>query len=814
MKRLLGSPRTLALAAGLALLLALPISAQALAANETGDVAGLVVNADGRPVEGAIVTVASGGKRLVVRTNAAGEFSLAGVAVGVWNITVDAPGYERIGDRTIDVQAGLARRVDVQVLRSPSSLVTLGRITTQAGEALSSGSSSSQELDARKYAAQGLQTIADVLFQNTMSATIVRPAGGGSGAPAVVALRGPDPTETLVDIDGHSVNSGGTGAFDVSLLDPAQFSTVQLVYGIAPSSLVGPNTIGGAINLRTLDPTAEPHALARLSIGTFNSIGETLEATGTDSRVGYALSFHRTTSSGEVNQQILAADGSTPGVGSVVTSGTAIGKVRIGFDRGKGYWSATLRDQSAYRDLSAALSSIVSTENAAQAIFNSFAGSSELAHSLSLGLDVRSRLGRLDANGASGLTLLVRHETSVDSQSVFGPATGTTPYLFSNRDAVSDDIVELDRALAAGVVSAKFDLRNERLDTQATAAGSTEQSRLRRLFAGPLPDYSATGAPASLVGLGQTQASVALRYARDAGATFHYALAVYYSDFSSFGTSLDPRFGVTWTPTADTVVRASAGTTFQSPFLPELYVPPVLPPPDANGFIDIGNPNLKADHATDFDLGVERLVASAQPTRLRLDLYQTNLRAPAQRFFPPVNCLSNPMPPPQTCESYPINVGNAAYRGVEARIDRSLSRAVRLRAGYSVNSSYVSVVSPEFQNGSIVAGEQSSGVPLHTAMLAIEANAGGPFSASAAVRYEDAYNELHRPPFATVQAGLLWTRQAYEVGLYGNNLTNVYDDKFTLLGRGNAYGGPGAPLPSDAYSLQGRSLTLVLTRRY
>jgi len=120
--------------------------------------------------------------------------------------------------------------------------------------------------------------------------------GGGLNAPAVVALRGPDPSETLVAVDGHLVNNGSTGDFDLSLLDPADLQSLQVVYGIAPSSLFGPNTLGGALNVLTLEPTAQPHTLLRFTGGSYDTFGTTLDTTGTTNRLGYAFSYHRVTS--------------------------------------------------------------------------------------------------------------------------------------------------------------------------------------------------------------------------------------------------------------------------------------------------------------------------------------------------------------------------------------------------------------------------------------------------------------------------------------------------------------------------------------
>jgi outer membrane receptor protein involved in Fe transport len=271
--------------------------------------------------------------------------------------------------------------------------------------------------------------------------------------------------------------------------------------------------------------------------------------------------------------------------------------------------------------------------------------------------------------------------------------------------------------------------------------------------------------------------------------------------------------GVVWTPTVQTAIRGSVGTTFQSPQLPELYVPSVLPPPDANGFVNVGNPNLKADHATDFDLGIAHIVSTIHAERFDLDLYQTDLRTPSVRFVPPVPCLP-PNPPTPACESFPINAGGAVYRGIEVRAERALATTTMLRVAYSVNSSFATTVSPAFQNGSIVPGEQIQSVPLHRAVLSVQRIADAGIGFEAGVDYEDGYNELNQPAFVTAHAGITWHRQRFDVGLYGTNLTNIYDDRFTLSGQGRPYGGIDGPLPSDAYSLQGRAFTLVLTRRY
>jgi len=260
-------------------------------------------------------------------------------------------------------------------------------------------------------------------------------------------------------------------------------------------------------------------------------------------------------------------------------------------------------------------------------------------------------------------------------------------------------------------------------------------------------------------------------------------------------------------------VRASVGTTFQAPQLTELYVPPVLPLPNSDGYISVGNPNLRADRATGFDFGFEQRLGRSGSTHAGIDLYRTNLRTPAQRYLPSATCTAG-SDDAAACLTYPVNVGGAVYRGIELQLDRALGRTTVVRAAYGINSSYATSVSPEFQNGTIVRGEQSPGVPLHKALLSLEKRASSGLSYEAGLVYEDGNNELNRPAFATVHAGVSFAVHAVEANLLVSNLTNVYADRFTHLGAGDPYGGQLGPIPTDAYALPGRAVNFAITHRF
>ncbi len=803
--------------------------------NLAGVVDGTVSSSDGRPLAGAVVTLRASGAYRSTASDASGRFSIADLASGTYAVEAHALGYNALTPRTIDVRAGAPTELALALGRSASSLVTIGRVQTNGGEALSTSSAPTSSLDAQAYAADGYTRLSDVL-QNDIATTLVHPLDSGSTLlPTSVALRGPDPTETLVDIDGHRVNNGNTGDFDLSLLDPAVFETVELVRGISPSSLVGPDTIDGAINIRTIEPTTVPRGLFRLSGGSFNTFAETLQGTGTVDLLGYAISLHRTTSSGEVNQTIVdAATGDVEQVGSASSGSSALAKLRYGFgNEGAGYVELSYRDQSIGRDLSAALSSFPpppgsgssssgiarrGAEEAGQAndldVLNSFAGTTLQAHNAGYGLDAGVPLGPPDRSGVASTSALFRHQTSFVSQALFGPGADTSPYLYNDRDIVNDDSLQIEHQFPKGTLTLRYGLRHEQLTTDFAAGTVNSESIARRTPA----DAGDSGNSVSTIALAQTQRDAALRLRLDPTAKLHFTLASYYSDYSIFGTSLDPRFGFVWTPDARSAIRMSVGTTYQAPQLPELLVPPV-PPPAVGGYVSVGNPNLKPDRATEYGLGVEHVFDTGpRRTDLSVDFYRVNLRTPAALYLPPLDPSCGPLsgggdgtPCPL---SYPVNAGDGVYQGIEIAGQRRLAPFTTLRAGYALRSAFLTNVPTYIQDGTLVVGEQAQGLPLHKAMLSLQTSPPQGFTYGGRLVYEGQYNELNQPPFTTFDAQVGYRWRAFEIGLAATNITNVYAQRFTRQGVGVPYGGIAGPLASDAYALQGAAFTFSLTRRY
>ena len=182
--------------------------------------------------------------------------------------------------------------------------------------------------------------------------------------------------------------------------------------------------------MRTIEPTAQPSFLQRFSAGSYGTFGETLQATGTaNDRLGYAFSFHRLTSAGDVvNSPYPNGSGGTWPIGDTLAASSTIAKLRYALFGGAGFVGLSLRDQAVYRDISSTDSSVApgAGPNGSDAYAN-FSGSSILRTPPPTTSMRGSRWAEEDAAGDYRTLLILRHQTSVVVQSVDGAAAATNP---------------------------------------------------------------------------------------------------------------------------------------------------------------------------------------------------------------------------------------------------------------------------------------------------------------------------------------------------------------------------------------------------
>ncbi|HEY1429560.1 MAG TPA: carboxypeptidase regulatory-like domain-containing protein, partial [Candidatus Tumulicola sp.] len=167
-------------------------------------VSGTVHSPSGAPIANAQV-VFSGPASASATTDVKGGFSVQ-VAPGRYSIGANARGFIAI---TADI-GSIDRDSTVDVALEPADspkLRTIGEVRVNGGyglvrSAIPEMSVSRAQMDALGYSTvlQGLQQIPSVVIQH--------PDSGAPTAPAVVSLRGPDPSESLVTLDGQVLNDG------------------------------------------------------------------------------------------------------------------------------------------------------------------------------------------------------------------------------------------------------------------------------------------------------------------------------------------------------------------------------------------------------------------------------------------------------------------------------------------------------------------------------------------------------------------------------------------------------------------------------
>ena len=139
-------------------------------------------------------------------------------------------------------------------------------------------------------------------LQQVPSVVIQHPDSGAPTAPAVVSLRGPDPSEAMVTLDGQQLNDGNTGDIDLSQFAVPAFNSVNVTEGLGPTDAEGSNTFGGAVNFVSLRPTQDDHLNFSGSVGSYGTTQSWLNATGTIGKLGYAFAGDDFQQAGQVDQ--------------------------------------------------------------------------------------------------------------------------------------------------------------------------------------------------------------------------------------------------------------------------------------------------------------------------------------------------------------------------------------------------------------------------------------------------------------------------------------------------------------------------------
>ncbi|MGA8533359.1 MAG: TonB-dependent receptor [Candidatus Tumulicola sp.] len=787
----------------------------------------------GAPIAHAQLVVA-GSTHVATTSDAKGDFS-AQLPPGRYTITAVARGYVPVAADTGDLTGDAHIDIVLEPVDSPK-LRTIGEVRVNGGFALVRNVIPEMDVTRSQMDALGYDNVLEGL-QQVPSVVTQHPDAGAPTAPAVVSLRGPDPSEALVTLDGQTLNDGNTGDLDLSQFAVPAFNSINVTEGLGPTDSEGSNTFGGAVNLVSLRPTLEDHFTFSGSLGSYDTSQSWLNATGTIGKLGYALAGNNYQQAGQVNQYAFVYPSNNvaskncgpaplPGkqpqncpvlthLGSTVNSRLGLVNLDYNFSQraDAGVRVFTLGN---FRDESSAVNGIAGnpfqpcdpTDVSAPPCPSGFTTAPNPMYGQHVGTGngiFAQSIRAYDVYSRSVLgsgSLLADFFADDNNVDISGGSGATSPYDVSHVDKRYNEGLSWGRTFDAGEFAFGGYARQESL----TGAGVTGT-------------------------LSQSINSYFVRGAQQIGANLRLSGGLYDADYSSFGNTLNWRLGASYDVSSSSVVRVSVGTGFRAPLLIEkYYFPPVLvdgklqpnpglPPPDQNCVVaGQGNPNEQPEHATEYELGFSHLFSSM--SSLDVSLYRSNLRDTIENFYPFGACSS------KLGYQYeiPINIGNAVYQGAEVRFKQRFPRQnLSLVLSYGLNVAYPFSLGPNVSNptsgGSLVDDEQFLGVPQQQGSATLIWSEKG-WHAATALTFSGRNNPLNQPPYtlADVAVGKNFGRLDFTVA--ATNVFNAVSGPFTYYGAGvpyrGLYAGPGgtsymANLPTDQLNILPAAIHFILT---
>jgi vitamin B12 transporter len=134
---------------------------------------------------------------------------------------------------------------------------------------------------------------------NTVAGISIAGSGSSPGEVQSVYLRGASSANTLILINGISVNdaSGISGEYNIAAIDISQIERIEILKG-ASSTLYGSDAVAGVINIITKKGEGKLAANALLSTGSFGTYKEAIGLNGQIEKTNVSLNFSNLSSKG------------------------------------------------------------------------------------------------------------------------------------------------------------------------------------------------------------------------------------------------------------------------------------------------------------------------------------------------------------------------------------------------------------------------------------------------------------------------------------------------------------------------------------
>ncbi len=301
----------------------------AFAQAQTGTITGTVIDVGGKALGGARVTVSSAVSSTAVRTAPDGSFS-AHVSPDTYVVSVAESGFQTTQQEGITVLAG--QTVTLKFSLGNATLQTIGSAVVSRATSLNTSPAATQTVSSQTFLDQGQAQVVNVLDQ-IPGVEINRESSNEPGANSSISIRGAQPYESQVLIDGHPVVTSANGAFgfNSTFVNSLLLGDVEVNEG--PGSL--PNTIedavGGTLNFRTPSITGGASGSAVVGYDSFNGNYYAFKVSDTFGKLGLLVGLANYETPGYLAPQNLYGGATYP----KVTAGTAfdphVGVVDYGY---------------------------------------------------------------------------------------------------------------------------------------------------------------------------------------------------------------------------------------------------------------------------------------------------------------------------------------------------------------------------------------------------------------------------------------------------------------------------------------------------
>ena len=285
----------------IALLALLPVAAAA----QAGSVRGVVQEARGGPIRGAVV--GAPGTTLYATTDAHGRYRLAPVPAGALRLRAAAIGYAP-GSASVTIAVAESATVDFTLELSPFELMPLDVVSSKVPRFGERPPTSVAQVTERELDARAVNSVDEALSQVPAVQMLNGQINVRGSTGYVQGLN----SRVLMLVDGVPMNQGDRGGINWDLLPVDQIERVDILKG-AGSSLYGSAAFGGVVNLTTRDIPAGLHGRLRATGGAFadppHEVWRFRDRTGLEGSADLSGSYGTETMGGRLAVGARHADG-------------------------------------------------------------------------------------------------------------------------------------------------------------------------------------------------------------------------------------------------------------------------------------------------------------------------------------------------------------------------------------------------------------------------------------------------------------------------------------------------------------------------